>query len=107
MSNEELQKLVLEWANDKKMIDPANLKSQYMKLAEEVGELSAAINKNLPKELEDTIGDIQVVMIILAAQAGYDYNKSLETAYNVIKNRHGKMIDGTFVKDEDLANEVY
>lgn len=104
MSNEDLKQAVIDWANNKNLINPANIKSQFMKLVEEVGELSEAINKNKPGQIVDTLGDIQVVLIILSEQLGYNYDNALELAYGVIKGRHGKMIDGTFVKDEDLES---
>ena len=66
---------------------------------EEVGELSSALLKSNKPEQEDAIGDIQVVLIILSAQLGIDYKASLESAYEVIKNRKGKTVDGTFIKE--------
>lgn len=35
----------------------------------------------------------------------YDFVECLDLAYNEIKGRKGKWIDGTFVKEEDLKNE--
>lgn len=35
----------------------------------------------------------------------YDFTDCLEMAYNEIKDRKGKWINGTFVKEEDLKNE--
>lgn len=37
---------------------------------------------------------------------GLDFIKCVETAYNTIKDRHGKLINGSFYKDEDLKNEI-
>lgn len=37
---------------------------------------------------------------------GYDFADCLEVAYNEIKDRKGKWIDGSFVKEEDLPDEV-
>ena len=50
----------------------------------------------------DAVGDIQVTLIVYCLQRGIDYQKCLQDAYGVIKNRKGKMVDGTFVKDSDL-----
>lgn len=36
---------------------------------------------------------------------GYDFADCFEVAYNEIKDRKGKWIDGTFVKEEDLPDE--
>ena len=113
-----------------------------MKLIEECGELASAILKDNIEEQKDAIGDIFVVLVILAQQTddldfdfeddGYfdsmdelikgiisDYTASgkisylvnacrelnhdltecANIAYNRIKNRTGKTINGTFIKD--------
>lgn len=96
----ELNQKVLEWAEQRSLIKPENSVKQLAKLTEEVGELAGAILKNRPDEIKDAIGDIQVVLIILTEQLGLNYEECLESAYNVIKNRTGKTVNGTFVKDE-------
>lgn len=96
----ELNQKVLEWAKERSLIKPENSVKQLAKLTEEVGELAGAILKNRPDEIKDAIGDIQVVLIILTEQLGLNYEECLESAYNVIKNRTGKTVNGTFVKDE-------
>lgn len=94
------RKEILKWAESKDLLNPQNAKSQTIKLMEEVGELCSAILKNKPSEQIDAIGDIQVVLIILAKQLGIDYDAALESAYDAIKARTGKMVDGSFIKDE-------
>ena len=37
---------------------------------------------------------------------GYDFEECFELAYNEIKDRKGRWIDGSFVKEEDLPNET-
>lgn len=37
---------------------------------------------------------------------GYDFDECFELAYNEIKDRKGRWIDGSFVKEEDLPNET-
>jgi NTP pyrophosphatase (non-canonical NTP hydrolase) len=96
----ELNQKILEWAEQRSLIKPENSVKQLAKLTEEVGELAGAILKSKPEEIKDAIGDIQVVLIILTEQLGLNYEECLESAYSVIKNRTGKTIDGTFVKDE-------
>jgi NTP pyrophosphatase (non-canonical NTP hydrolase) len=96
----ELNQKVLEWAKERSLIKPENSIKQLAKLTEEVGELAGAILKNRPDEIKDAIGDIQVVLIILTEQLGLNYEKCLESAYNVIKNRTGNTINGTFIKNE-------
>lgn len=97
---EELQNLVLEWAETKGLLEKENCSKQTMKLVEEVGELCSAILKNKKLEQVDALGDIQVVLIILAKQLDIDYNKSLQHAYDIIKHRTGQTINGTFIKNE-------
>ena len=96
----ELNQKVLEWAEPKGLLKSENVSKQLLKLVEETGELSGAYLKNKPEEIKDAIGDIQVVLIILSAQLGLNYEECLESAYNVIKNRTGKTVNGTFIKNE-------
>lgn len=65
---QELQLLILEWANDKDLLKFENAPKQRLKLLEEVGETAAAILKNKTDEIKDGIGDIFVVLVILAEQ---------------------------------------
>ena len=65
---QELQLLILEWANDKDLLKLENAPKQRLKLLEEVGETAAAILKNNHGEIKDGIGDIFVVLVILAEQ---------------------------------------
>lgn len=94
-----MKQLILDWAKERDLLKPENATKQFMKLAEEVGELSNAILKNNEDEQADAIGDIQVVLIILSEQLGFDYDLCLNYAYQVIKNRTGKTVNGTFIKD--------
>lgn len=91
--------LILKWADERGLLKAENAPKQMLKLIEEVGELAGAMAKNKPNEMIDAIGDIQVVLIILSKQLGYDYEQCLVDAYNVIKERKGKLINGVFVKD--------
>ena len=91
--------LVLKWAEERGLLKAENAPRQMLKLIEEVGELAGAMAKNKPGDIVDAIGDIQVVLIILSKQLGYDYEQCLVDAYNVIKERKGKLINGVFVKD--------
>lgn len=93
------QQKVIEWAKERNLIKLGNAPKQLIKLSEEVGELGSAFLKNDYPEIKDAIGDIQVVLIILSEQLGIDYNQCLKYAYDVIKERKGKTINGTFVKD--------
>ena len=91
--------LVLKWADERGLLKAENAPRQMLKLMEEVGELAGAMAKNKQGDIIDAIGDIQVVLIILSKQLGIDYKESLIYAYNEIKERKGKLINGVFVKD--------
>lgn len=91
---------ILNWANERNLLKEENAPKQIIKLQEEVGELCGAFLKKKPDEICDAVGDIQVVMIILCEQLGIDYNACLVEAYDVIKDRTGKTVDGSFVRDK-------
>lgn len=99
-----VQRQVEYWASDRGIDKPENATKQVMKAMEELGELSAGISKLDREKQIDSLGDLQVVLIILAKQLGIDYVGALESAYDVIKNRTGKTVNGVFIKDEDLKN---
>ena len=65
---QELQVLILQWAKDKDLLKSENAPKQRLKLLEEVGETAGAILKNNTDEIKDGIGDIFVVLVILAEQ---------------------------------------
>ena len=93
------KKEILEWAEPKGLLNPQLAPQQFMKLSEEVGELANAILKGNKIEQIDALGDIRVVITILAEQLGFDIDECEEIAYQEIKNRTGKTINGTFIKD--------
>lgn len=97
-----LTQKIEKWATERGLdeTDPAK---QTLKLVEEVGELSEFITKdrNLATA-KDAIGDIQVVLIILCLQLGLDYDECLKMAYEEIRHRKGKLVNGSFVKESDL-----
>ncbi len=95
-----VQESVINWAKERNLIKLGNAPKQLIKLSEEVGELGSAYLKNEFDEIKDAIGDIQIVLMILSEQLAIDYNQCLEDAYNVIKNRTGQTINGTFVRDK-------
>lgn len=99
MTFEDLKKDVLQWGLDRNIIVPQNQLKQALKMVSEVGELCDAIIKKDEEKQIDGIGDVLVTVIILSEQLGYDPVKCLEVAYNEIKNRTGKTINGTFIKD--------
>jgi NTP pyrophosphatase (non-canonical NTP hydrolase) len=90
---------VLEWAEKRGILIPDNATKQMLKLTEEVGELAGAIAKNNKIDQIDAIGDIQVVLIILSKQLGIDYKNALASAFDIIKYRKGKTVNGVFIKE--------
>ena len=51
-------------------------------------------------EFKDAIGDMVVVLTNLAHLGGTTIEDCIDAAYDVISKRTGKMVNGTFVKDE-------
>lgn len=152
---------VQQWSIERGL-DKADSKKQMLKLYEEFGELASGLAKGNKEVVKDSIGDVIVVLIILAQQQGLekisDFNiicnhlqpselmpQASETiglislrvrrikneieepivrlisylrtiakyenlkfedcllqAWNEIKDRKGKLIDGVWVKEEDL-----
>lgn len=95
-----------EWA-DSRGLKQADSKIQWMRITEEVGEIRDVLLKPTKftepqAALKDAIGDTLVTIIVLAHQLDLDVTECLGIAYDEIKNRKGKMINGTFVKEDDL-----
>jgi len=96
---QELEKLVIDWSREKGILQNGTTMSQAMKTWEEVHELKDAIVNDDKEEIIDALGDILVTIIIQAEMQGLSLESCLESAYNVISKRTGKMVDGQFVKD--------
>ena len=86
------------WGYRKGIIQNSTKEKQFIKLLEEVGELSSAIQKNNDAELKDAIGDIIVVLTLLAEMEVYQVESCIESAYKEIKDRTGSIENGVFVK---------
>tara|TARA_B100000925_G_scaffold283933_1_gene258325 strand:+ start:727 stop:1029 length:303 start_codon:yes stop_codon:yes gene_type:complete len=99
MTENNYEKLIAQWHRDRNLIDGSTDKDQYMKLIQEAGELSDSLCKE--KDIRDDIGDIMVVLINIMVRNNLTMNECLSIAYDDIKDRKGKMIDGIFVKDGD------
>ena len=96
---------ILNWANEKGLLKEENKFAQLAKLMEESGELAQAVLKGKTEAASDGIGDCFVVLVILAGQLGLDIEECIEHAWSEIKDRKGKMIGGTFVKEIDLQEQ--
>lgn len=100
MKYNELEALVISWAEQKGIFEKGNPDAQCEKTFEEVTELSAAIYENNKEEIIDALGDILFTIIIQAEMQGLKLEDCLLSAYNVISKRTGKMIEGKFVRDK-------
>ena len=92
--------LIRDWAYDRGLYNEGDTKTQYCKLMEEAGELGRAILKEDNEEFVDAIGDMVVVLTNLAHLGGVSIEHCIDSAYKEIKGRSGKMINGTFVKND-------
>ena len=92
---------IRDWAKQRGIYENGDVKTQYVKLMEEVGELGKAILKDDDDEFIDAIGDAVVVLTNLATLGGYNIEHCINSAYSEISNRTGSMVNGTFVKDAD------
>ena len=91
---------IRQWANERGLYDKGDAKTQYLKLMEEAGELGRALLKDdLPEQI-DAIGDMVVVLTNLAELIDVPIEECIECAYEEISKRTGKMVNGTFVKDD-------
>ena len=99
MKNLNHEQLIGQWHRDRNLIDGSTDKDQYMKLIQEAGELSDSLCKG--KDIKDDIGDIMVVLINIMVRNNLTMEECLAVAYEDIKDRKGKMIDGIFVKEGD------
>jgi NTP pyrophosphatase (non-canonical NTP hydrolase) len=96
----ELEALVIAWAAQKGILENGTPRAQAGKTEEEVQELIDAIDTDNKEEVIDALGDILVTIIIQAEMQGLKLTECLESAYNVISKRTGKMVGGQFVKDD-------
>ena len=101
MRMDELTAKVLGWANDRNLIIGSTVDKQFVKLVEEVGELAAGLARGKSEVIDDALGDIMVIAIIMCAQRGSTPANILEDVWNIIKDRKGKMVDGVFIKEND------
>jgi NTP pyrophosphatase (non-canonical NTP hydrolase) len=95
----QLIKQVEEWAEAKGILAHATTLRQAEKTLEETNELICAILNEDRAEIKDAIGDIMVTIIIQAKMQGVTIEECLQSAYDVISKRTGKMVNGQFIKD--------
>ena len=90
---------IRDWAKERGIYEKGTVRGQFEKLLEEVEELNQAILEKDKRELIDAVGDCVVVLTNLSELAGVKIEDCINSAYNEIKNRKGKMINGTFEKE--------
>lgn len=98
---DQLVEQVQQWSIDKDLHN-GNSDRQALKFYEEAGEVASALSRGQMDALKDGIGDTVVTLIILAQQHDMTLQECLQYAYDEIKGRKGKTINGTFIKEADL-----
>ena len=101
----QLVKNIIQWHHDRNLIKGSTDKDQLAKLVQEMGELSDSICKE--KDVRDDIGDMIVVLLNIAERNNVTLEECLDQAWNDIKDRKGRMVDGIFIKegdDDELAD---
>ena len=106
MKYEKLQEKVIQWAKDRNIFENSNAIKQISKTQEELYETLTALReleqgKESILDVADGIGDMLVTIILLAEMVGLNSVDCLADAYEEIKNRKGKMVDGLFVKEKE------
>lgn len=97
---EELQGKVIQWAEERRIIPNSSPLAQAIKTTEEVAELLSALSAGDRDGVRDAYGDILVTLIIGADLAGMSLMDCLADAYDVIKDRKGRLLpNGIFVKE--------
>ena len=96
---------IREWAKVRGLYEHGDVKTQLVKLQEEMGELAKATLEKDKDEIIDAIGDMVVVLTNLAHLNGLKIETCIASAYNEISQRKGKMISGTFVKTPTQSAE--
>ena len=94
---------IRKWARDRGIYASGDQKTQYVKLQEESGELAKALLDRDDAEIQDAIGDMVVVLTNLAELSNLRIEDCIDAAYNEISTRKGTMINGTFVKEDNLS----
>ena len=92
--------LIRDWAEQRGLYNAGDPKTQTLKLMEEAGEICRAVLKKDEPEIIDGIGDCVVVLTNLAHLCDVSIEECIEAAYNEIKDRKGKMDNGTFKKND-------
>ena len=108
MTTDQLIEAVREWGVSKGITGPngkGTLLGQLEKTQEELTETRDAAVLYMAgiagekDDIIDGLGDVFVTIILAAEMAGLRIEDCLQAAYDEIKGRTGKMVDGVFIKD--------
>lgn len=93
--------LIDKWGRDRNIIGGATSEAQLKKLLSELGELADGLAHKDIDEIKDGVGDVVVVLAMIAGIEGTTIAECVDHAYNEIKDRQGILFDGVFVKSTD------
>lgn len=102
---DKITKAIESWAIDKDLQD-ASPDKQVMKIGEEFGELCEGMVKGRGTQVIDSIGDIYIALTTLSLQLGISMHECIHIAFEEIKGRTGKSINGSFIKDADINQMI-
>lgn len=97
---EDYEALIIQWANERGLLEGTTPEKQMFKLGEEFGEVFGAMLLEDLDKVKMELGDMMVVMANICGKLGITLNDCISAAYHKIKNRKGRMLNGSFVKDE-------
>jgi len=89
---------IVEWHHARNLIEGSTDFAQFQKLLHELVELMDSLRDGLNPI--DDVGDIAVVLINICERNDIRFEDCLEYAYDEIKDRKGRMVNGLFVKEE-------
>lgn len=100
----EINNEIIEWIKKQNLhtMEPSR---QLLKIVEEVGELSASMIRNNEDGIKDAIGDIYIALMTLTQQMNYNMDDCIKGSYNEIIDRKLKLVDGYYVKTEDIRTD--
>lgn len=99
MNLETLEDEIIAWGEERGILPDVNPVAQFRKTMEETKELAVGIDTKNIDEVRDAIGDIFVTLVMQTQAWNLTMQECVEQAWDDIKDRKGKMVDGVFVKD--------
>lgn len=97
---EEYEDLIIDWADERGILEHSTPAAQMLKCVSEMGELADAVAKG--EDIRDHVGDTIVTLILLTHLTDLDLNlqECLAFAWDEIKDRKGTMVPGgVFIKE--------